>query len=92
MSVLRNGMLAMVLLLLGGCMMMDRHGSHRAAMETTSEGAATESKGSSRQEASAADRERETKRKYDASHAGNMSGMAILGGAFMVVMMLAMML
>ena len=90
MSVLRSGMFAMVFLLLGGCMMMDMHGPHGAPMETASAGTATESKDAPRPEASAAGRERETQREHDAP--GYPSGMAILGGALMVIMMLAMML
>lgn len=92
MSMLRNGMFAMVFLLLGGCMMMDMHGSHGAPMETASAGSATESKDASRPEAPAADREREMKPEHNAPHSGYPSGMAILGGALMVVMMLAMLL
>jgi len=89
---LRNGMFAMVFLLLGGCMMMDMHGPHGAPMETASAGNTTESKDASRQEAPAADKEREMKQAHDAPHSGNASGMAILGGVLMVVMMLAVML
>ena len=92
MRVLRNAVLVSVLLLPGGCMMMDLHGPHGAPMETASAGNTTASKDASRQEAPAADRERETKQEHNAPQSGNASGMAILGGALMVVMMLAVML
>jgi len=92
MNVLRNGMFAMAFLLLGGCMMMDMHGPHGAPMETTNAGSATESKDASRKDVPAADKEREMKPEHNAPHSGYPSGMAILGGALMVVMMLAMLL
>ena len=91
MRVLRNGMVALIFLLLGGCMMMDLHGPHSAPMETAKAGNA-ELKDASRPEAPAADKEREMKPAHDAPHVGNANGMAILGGALMVIMMLAVML
>ncbi len=91
MRVLRNGMFALVFLLLGGCMMMDMHGSHGAPMETARAGT-TPSKDTSRHEAPAAEKQPEMKAEQEAPHTGNTSSMAILGGALMVVMMLAVML
>lgn len=73
-------------------MMMHVQAPHDAPMETASAGNTAQSKDASRQEAPTADREREIKQERDAPHFGNASGMAILGGALMVLMMLAIML
>ncbi len=91
MSVLRNGIFALVFLVLGGCMMMDMHGSHGAPMETTSAGTATASKDSAPPDAPATDK-REMKQEHSAAGSGNTSSMAIIGGVLMVIMMLAVML
>ena len=90
MNMFRNGTIAVLFLLLSGCMMMDMHKPHGAPMESTSTGHTTETKnapqpatnqGGEKKEAAAA-----------ASHSSTPSGMAIVGGVLMVVMMLAMML
>ena len=91
MRVLRNGVFALVFLLLGGCMMMDMHGPHGAPMETARAGT-TQSKDASRHEAPAAEKQPEMKAEQEVPHTGSASGMAILGGALMLVMMLAVML
>lgn len=88
---LRKGIVALVFLLLGGCMMMDMHGPHGAPMETAKAGT-TQSKDTSGHEAPAAEKQPEMKAVQEAQHGGNTSSMAILGGALMVVMMLAVML
>ena len=98
MSMLRNGIFAMILLLPSGCMMMDVRTPHGAAREATpagataSTGSAAEATDTSQSAASVADKEQGTQREHDAPHAGYPSGMVILGGALMVVMMLAMLL
>ena len=73
-------------------MMMDVRTPHNAPMETASAGNDTQSKDASREEVPELDRTRDVKQQHDAPHSGYPSGMAILGGALMVVMMLAMLL
>ena len=94
MSVFRNGMLAILFLTLGGCMMMDMHKPHGTPMEIATTGHATDAKNAPQHAAPTADPGGEKKAPAAAAapHSSTPSGMAIVGGVLMVVMMLAMML